>query len=162
MPGGAPRPESQEYLEPDSPSLKDRWVSCVSLYSSWQHYSRVMLCFCSPGITSTNPMPSRWQAFNTCSVDGWMVGGWMDEEIEEQMDGWIDGWVLDSVKVLTLISLRYLTTEPGQEQRKCLLTRRPPAPAHLTISGTVLLSFCMCKWEGSVVPQTRRSQCARA
>lgn len=74
----------------------------------------------------------------------------------------MDGWVLGSVQVLTLTSCRYLVTERGQEQRKRLLVGRPLALTHLTLSDTVLFSFCMCKWEGSVVPQTRGSQCAGA
>lgn len=54
------------------------------------------------------------------------------------MVGWMDGWMLDSVRVLTLSSLKDPMTEPGWEQRKCLLMGRPLTLTHPTLSVQIL------------------------
>ena len=50
-----------------------------------------------------------------------MMNGRIDDDIrmDRWMDGWIHGWVLDSIKGLTLISLKHLMTEPESKGRVC-------------------------------------------
>lgn len=54
------------------------------------------------------------------------------------MVGWMDGWMLDSVRGLTLRSLKDPMTEPGWEQRKCLLMGRPLTLTHPAICVQIL------------------------